>query len=146
MSTTVGSSSQDARLSKVRTLASQAGRLRSKGGKYFMDVDPRCHSYIWLRYFKAFSVHKLVGVGQLRSYSGNTPRLHLQELVTGTNMHRDFTVLRAFLHLFTTHILRMIRNTKSDSGGIEHLEKTFFLCVVGSGPVIHHLAKENKEG
>jgi hypothetical protein len=95
---------------------------------------------------QGFSCHKLVGVGQTRSYSGNTPRLHLQELVTGTNMHRDFTVLRAFLHLFPTHILQMIRNTKSDSSGIEHLGKTFFLGVVGSGSVIHHLAKENMEG
>jgi hypothetical protein len=90
--------------------------------------------------------NKLVGVGQARSCSGNTPRLHLQEFVTGANMHRDFTVLRAFLHVFSTHILVKIQNTKPDSGVIEHLGKTFFLGAVGGGTVIHHLAKKNKEG
>jgi hypothetical protein len=88
---------------------------------------------------QGFASNNLVGVGQARSCSGNTPRLHLQELVTGTNMHSDFTILRAFLH-----ILRTIRNTKSDCGGIEHLGKTFFLGAVGGGPVIHHLAKKRR--
>jgi hypothetical protein len=95
---------------------------------------------------QGFVGNKLVGVGQVRSCSSNTPRLYLQELVTGTNMHHDFTVLHAFLHIFPTHILWMIRNTKSDSGGIEHLGKTFFLSAVGGGPAIRHLAKKNKEG
>jgi hypothetical protein len=93
---------------------------------------------------QGFAGNKLVGVGQVRSYSGNTPRLHLQELVTGTNMHRDLTVLCAFLHVFSTHILRMIQNTKLDSDGIEHLGKTFFLGAVGGGPIIHHLAKKKR--
>jgi hypothetical protein len=70
-----------------------------------------------------FAGNKLVGVGQVRSCRGNTSRLHLQELVTGVNMHRDFTVLRAFLHVFSTHILRMIQNTKSNSGGIEQQQQ-----------------------
>jgi hypothetical protein len=39
--------------------------------------------------------NKLVGVGQAGSYSGNTPRLHLQKLVTGVNMYSDFTVLES---------------------------------------------------
>jgi hypothetical protein len=95
---------------------------------------------------QGFAGNKLVGVGQVRSYSSNTPRLHLQELVTGANMHYNFTVLRAFFHVLPTHILRMIWNTKSDCGGIEHLGKAFFLGAVGGGPVIHHLAKKNKEG
>jgi hypothetical protein len=96
--------------------------------------------------FQGFAGNKLVGIGQARSYSGNTPRLHLQELVTSVNMHRDFIVLRAFLHVFLTHIHQTIRNTKSDSGGIEHIGKTFFLGAVGGGPIIRHLAKKNKEG
>jgi hypothetical protein len=54
---------------------------------------------------QGFVGNKLVGVGQARSCHGNTPMLHLQELVTGVNVHRDFTVLRAFLHVFPTHIL-----------------------------------------
>jgi hypothetical protein len=78
--------------------------------------------------------------------SGNTPMLHLQELITNANMHSDFTVLCAFLHILLTYILRMIRNTKSDCGGIEHLGKTFILGAVGGGPVIRHLTKKNKEG
>jgi hypothetical protein len=53
MATTVGSSSRAPKFSKVRTLASQTGRLRSRGGKYFMAVGPKCHSYIWHRYFRA---------------------------------------------------------------------------------------------
>jgi hypothetical protein len=141
---TVGSSSWDARLSKVRTLVSQAGRLRSKGGKYFMEVGPRCYSYIWLRYFKGFAGNKLVGIGQVRSCSGNTPRLHLQELVTDVDVHRDFIILRAMFHVLPTYVLRAIRNTKLDSGGIEHLGKAFFLDAVGGGPVVCHLAKKIK--
>jgi hypothetical protein len=61
-------------------------------------------------------------------------------------MHRDFAVLCALLHILPTYILRTIRNTKSDCGGIEHLGKAFFLGAVGGGPVIHHLDKKNKEG
>jgi hypothetical protein len=61
-------------------------------------------------------------------------------------MHSDFAVLHAFLRVFPTHILRMVRNTKSDSGGIGHLGKAFFLGVAGGGPIIHHLAKKNKGG
>jgi hypothetical protein len=95
---------------------------------------------------QGFAGNKLVGVGQARSYRGNTPRLHLQELVTSANMYSDFTVLRAFLHILPTYILWMIWNTKSDYGGIEHLGKTFFLGAVGGGPVVRHLAKKNKEG
>jgi hypothetical protein len=95
---------------------------------------------------QGFVDNKLVGVGQAGSCSGNRPRLHLQELVTGANKHSDFTVLHAFLHILPTYILRMIRNTKSDCGSIEHLGKAFFLGVVGGGPVIRHLAKKNKEG
>jgi hypothetical protein len=91
---------------------------------------------------QGFVGNKLVGVDQVGSYSGNTPRLHLQELVTGTNMHSDFTVLRAFLYILLAYILRMIRNTKSDCGGIEHLGKTFFLGAVGGGPIVHHLAEK----
>jgi hypothetical protein len=90
--------------------------------------------------------NKLIGVGQVRSCSGNTLRLHLQELVTGANMHRDFTVLCALLHILLTYILQTIQNTKSDCGGTEHLGKTFFLGAVGGGPVVHNLAKKNKEG
>jgi hypothetical protein len=41
---------------------------------------------------QGFTGNKLVGVDQARSCSGNTPRFHLQELVTGANMHCDFTV------------------------------------------------------
>jgi hypothetical protein len=93
---------------------------------------------------QSFAGNKLVGVGQAGSYSSNTPRLHLQELVTGANMHSDFAVLYAFLHILPTYILQTIQNTMSDCGGIEHLGKT--LGAVGSGPVIRHLAKKNKEG
>jgi hypothetical protein len=93
---------------------------------------------------QGFTGNKLVGVGQAGSCSGNTPRLHLQELVTGANMYRDFTVLRAFLHILPTYILRMIRNTKSDCGSIEHLGKTFFLGAVGGGPIVRHLAKKTR--
>jgi hypothetical protein len=69
---------------------------------------------------------------------------HLQELVTRANMHSDFTVLRAFLHILSTYILRVIRNTKSDCSGIEHLGKTFFLGAVGGGPLVRHLAKKTR--
>jgi hypothetical protein len=44
-----------------------------------------------------------------------------------------------------THIFQVIRNTKSGSGSIEHLGKTFFLDAMGGDPVTGHLAKENKE-
>jgi hypothetical protein len=54
---------------------------------------------------QGFAGNNLVGVGQAGSCSGNTPRLHLQELVTSANMRSDFTVLCAFLHVFLTHIL-----------------------------------------
>jgi hypothetical protein len=60
-------------------------------------------------------------------------------------VHRDFTVLRAVFHVFMTHIFQVIRNTKSGSGSIEHLGKTFFLDAMGGDPVTGHLAKENKE-
>jgi hypothetical protein len=95
---------------------------------------------------QGFAGNKLVGVGQAGSCSGNTPRLHLQEHVTGANMHSDFTVLHVILHIRSTYILRTIQNTKSDCGGIEHLGKTFFLGAVGDGPIVRHLAKKNKEG
>jgi hypothetical protein len=54
-------------------------------------------------------------------------------------MHGDFVVLRALLHILSTYIFWMIRNTKSDSGGIEHLRKAFFM-----GAVIHHLTKKQE--
>jgi hypothetical protein len=93
---------------------------------------------------QGFTGNKLVGVGQARSCSDNTPRLHLQELVTGANMHSDFTVLRAFLHTLPSYILWTIQNTKSDCGGIKHLGKTFFLGAVGGGPIVRHLAKKTR--
>jgi hypothetical protein len=93
---------------------------------------------------QGFAGNKLVGVSQAGSCSGNTPMLHLQELVTGANMHSDFAVLRAFLHILPTYILRTIRNTKSDCGGIEHLGKIFFLGAVGGGPIVRHLAKKTR--
>jgi hypothetical protein len=89
---------------------------------------------------QGFVGNKLVGVGQAGSCSGNTPRLHLQELVTGANMHNEFTILRAFLYILPTYILQTIRNTKSDLG------KTFFLGAVRGGPIVRHLAKKNKKG
>jgi hypothetical protein len=95
---------------------------------------------------QGFAGHKLVGVGPAGSCSGNTPRLHLQELVTSANMHRDFTVLYDFLHILMTHVIWTIQNTKSDSGGIENLGEAFFVGAVGHGPIVCHLAKKNKEG
>jgi hypothetical protein len=91
---------------------------------------------------QGFVGNTLVGVGQAGCCSGNTPRLHIQELVTGANMQSDFAVLCAFLHIVPTYILWTVRNTKSDYGSIEHLGKTFFLGAIGGGPVIRHLAKK----
>jgi hypothetical protein len=42
-------------------------------------------------------------------------------------MDRDFTVLRALLYVLSTYVLWVTRDTKSDSAGIEHLGKTFFM-------------------
>jgi hypothetical protein len=95
---------------------------------------------------QGFAGNKLVGVGQAGSCSGNTPRLHFQELVTGANVHRDFTVLRAFLHILTTYILWMIQNTKSDSGGIKNFGEAFLLGVVGRGPIVRNLVKKTRNG
>jgi hypothetical protein len=76
---------------------------------------------------QGFAGNKLVGVGQASSCSSNAPRLHFQELITGANMDRDFTVLRALLYVLSTYVLWVTRDTKSDSAGIEHLGKTFFM-------------------
>jgi hypothetical protein len=95
---------------------------------------------------QGFAGNKLVGVGQAGSCSGDTPRLHLQKLVTGANVHRDFTVLCAFLHILTTYVLRMIQNTKSDSGGMKNFGKAFFLGAVGCGPIVRHLANKTRNG
>jgi hypothetical protein len=66
---------------------------------------------------QGFVGNKLVGVSQAGSCSGNIPRLHLQELVTGANMHSDFAVLHAFLHILSTYILWTVQNTKLNCGG-----------------------------
>jgi hypothetical protein len=63
-------------------------------------------SFIYLaEILQGFTGNKLVGVSQAGSCSGNTPRLHVQELVTDANMHSDFAVLRAFVHILPTYIL-----------------------------------------
>jgi hypothetical protein len=98
------------------------------------------------RILQGFAGNKLVGVDQAGSCSGDTPRFHLQKLVTSANVYSDFTVLRAFLHILTTYIFRTIRNTKSDSGGIKNFGKAFFLGAVGHGSIIRHLAKKTRNG
>jgi hypothetical protein len=95
---------------------------------------------------QGFAGNKLIGVGQAGSCNGDTPRLHFQELVTGANVHRDFTVLHEFLHILTTYVLRMIRNTKADSGGIKNFGEAFLLGVVGRGPIVCHLARKTRNG
>jgi hypothetical protein len=102
-------------------------------------------SFIHLvKILQGFTGNKLVGVGQAGSCSGNTLRLHLQELVTGTNMHSDFAVICAFRHILPTYILRTIRKMKPNCSGIEHLGKTFFLGAVGGGLIVCHLAKKTR--
>jgi hypothetical protein len=86
----------------------------------------------------------LISVGQTRSGGSNTPRSHLREPATSTNMHRDFIVFHDIFHILMTYVFRVIQNTKSGNGSIEHLGKTF-LDAAGGDPVIGHLTKENKE-
>jgi hypothetical protein len=95
---------------------------------------------------QGFAGNKLVAVGQAGSCSGDTLRLHFQEFVTSANVHHDFTVLCAFLHILMTYVLWMIWNTKSDSGGIKNFGEAFFLGAVGRGPIIRHLAKKTRNG
>jgi hypothetical protein len=59
-------------------------------------------------------------------------------------MHGDFAVLRALLHILPTYILWTIQNTKSDCGGIKHLQKTFFLGAAGGGPIVRHMAEKTR--
>jgi hypothetical protein len=61
-------------------------------------------------------------------------------------VHHDFTVLRVIFYILTTHIFQVIPNTKSGSGNIEHLGKTFFSSTMGGDPVIDHLTKEKMNG
>ena len=79
------------------------------------------------------------GVRHMGSSGSDTPGLHLQELVTGANMHGDFTAFGAMLDELATDVLRTFRNTKSHSGSIKHLGESIFVDAVGGGPVISHL-------
>jgi hypothetical protein len=94
---------------------------------------------------QGFASNKLIGVGQTSPGGGNTPRSHLRESATSANVHRDFIVLHVVFHKLTTHVFRVIQNTYSGSGSIEHLGKSFFLGATGGDLVAGHLAMENKE-
>jgi hypothetical protein len=57
---------------------------------------------------QAFVGNKLICIGQMRPGGSNTPRSHLQESVTGTKVHRRFTVLHAIFHKLASHVLWVI--------------------------------------
>ena len=87
---------------------------------------------------------KLNGVRHMGSSGGDAPGLHLQVLITGTNMDSDLIAFGAMLHELATNVLRSFRNTKSHRGSIKHPGESIFVDAVGGGPVIRHLTYKGR--
>jgi hypothetical protein len=71
--------------------------------------------------------------------SCDPPRLHLQEVVTGANVHRNLTTFYAALHVLTPDIFWTIQNAESNRSGIKHLEKPIIVDAVRRDIVASHL-------